>query len=285
MAAAHASDYDRAVSELGTERRSGAFELFERAPEGRAAEKRVLLLPGGFCTALSYIDLVAEPALKEAGITTLAANPPGFAANAPPTGFTHSTTAYAELVEGLAESEGLDLLVGHSLCANVLIEVAARGIHAGPVVLLGPCLRYRNEYRGVRLLRRLEIFPPLARRAYASMSKDLHRSMAGLIRPDRLDLIADDMQRTPPEQNRAVINGYFDHIKQYGTLANRLADATGEVHYVRGDAESVGFDREDVVKIVAQENVVTHTIENSDHFTMLDNPSAVAELIVGAAGS
>jgi pimeloyl-ACP methyl ester carboxylesterase len=104
--------------------------------------------------------------------------------------------------------------------------------------------------------------------------------MAGLIRPDRLDMIVTDMQRTPPEQNRAVINGYFDHIDNYGTLAKRLADATGEVHYVRGDAESVGFDRDDIRRIVAQENIETHTIENSDHFTMLDNPTAVAQLIV-----
>ena len=198
----------------------------------------MLLLPGGFCTALSYIDFVVKLSIAPAGITTLAANPPGFATNPPPDGFTHSTTEYAELIEELAETERLDLLVGHSLSANILIEVAARGNYTGPVVLLGPCLRVRNEYRGVRILRKLEHHPPLARRAYRSMSKDFHRSMAGLIRPDRLDLITEDMKRTPPEQNRAVINGYFDHLEQYGTLANRLADATTEIHYVRGDAES-----------------------------------------------
>jgi pimeloyl-ACP methyl ester carboxylesterase len=239
-----------------------------------------LLLPGGFCTALQFIDLVAEPALSDANITTLAVNPPGFATNTPPDGFTYSTIEYAELVEELAESESLDLLVGHSLNANVLIEVAARGNYTGPVVLLGPCLRFKNEYRGVRVLRRLELIPPLARRAYKATSEGFHDSMAGLIRPDRLDLIVTDMQRTPPEQNRAVINGYFDHIDKYGTLARRLADATREIHYVRGDAESVGFDRDDIRRIVAQENIETHTIENSDHFTMLDNPTAVAQLIV-----
>lgn len=278
MAAANAessSAYDSAVSELGKERQSGAFQLFERG----SGEKRVLLLPGGFCTARSYIDVV-EP-LEAAGLTVLAANPPGFATNQPPPGFTYATTEYAELIEELAEVEQLDLLVGHSLSANILIEVAARGNYTGPVVLLGPCLRVKNEYRGVRVLRRLEFAPPLARRAYRSMSADFHRSMAGLIRPDRLDLIVNDMQRTPPEQNRAVINGYFDHLEKYGTLAARLADATGEIHYVRGDAESVGFDRDDIRRIVAQENIETHTIENSDHFTMLDNPAAVVELIAG----
>jgi pimeloyl-ACP methyl ester carboxylesterase len=273
--------YDRRVSELGTERRSGDFELFERG----SGDTRVLLLPGGFCTALSYIDLVAEPALAEAGITTLAANPPGFATNAAPEGFTYATTAYAELIEELAIAERLDVLVGHSLSANILIEVAARGNYGGPVVLLGPCLRVKNEYRGLRILRKLEIAPPLARRGYRSMSKDFHRSMAGIIRPDRLDLIATDMHRTPPEANRAVINGYFDHVEQYGTLAKRLADATGEVHYVRGDAESIGFDREDRAAVVAQDNVTTNTIANADHFTMLDNPSAVADLICAVASN
>lgn len=171
------------------------------------------------------------------------------------------------------------MLVGHSLSANILIEVAARGNFNGPVVLLGPCLRYRNEYRGVRLLRRLEAIPPLARRAYRATSKGFDRSMKGLIRPERLELITADMQKTPPEQNRAVINGYFDHLELFGTLAKRLADAKGEVHFVRGDAESIGFDQEDVQLIVAQENVTTHTISNSDHMTMLDNPREVGELI------
>jgi pimeloyl-ACP methyl ester carboxylesterase len=263
------------MPELGTQRQAGAFEVFERG----SGDTRVLLLPGGFCTALSYIDLVGEVS----GMTTLAVNPPGFATNAPPEGFGYTTTEYAELVEELAVSEDLDLLVGHSLSANILIEVAARGNYTGPVVLLGPCLRVRNEYRGVRILRRLELIPPLAARAYVSMSKDFHRSMAGLIKPDRLDLIVADMQRTPPEQNRHVINGYFDHLKKYGTLARRLADAKGEIHYVRGDAESVGFDREDIAKVVAQENIETHAIENSDHFTMLDNPKAVAGVIAQAA--
>jgi pimeloyl-ACP methyl ester carboxylesterase len=241
----------------------------------------VLLLPGGFCTALSYIDLVD---LLGSAHTTLAANPPGFRTNAPPDEFTYSTTEYAELIEQLAIDEKLDLLVGHSLSANILIEVAARENYAGPVVLLGPCLRVKNEYRGVRVLRRLERVPPLARRAYKSTSESFHESMAGLIRPERLDLIVTDMQLTPPEQNRAVINGYFEHLEKYGTLANRLADAKGEIHYVRGDAESVGFDRDDIRRIVDQENIETHTIENADHFTMLDSPKAVAELIARVLG-
>lgn len=269
------------MDDLGTARQSGPWQLFERG----SGAGRVLLLPGGFCTALSYIDLVAEPALAGAGVTTLAANPPGFATNLPPGGFTYATTEYAELIEALIGAENLTALVGHSLSANILIEVAARGNVDLPIVLLDPCLRYRNEYRGVRLLRRAELIPPLVRRLYAATSKGYERSMRGLIKPERLDLIVKDMQTTPPEQNRAVINGYFDHLKQYGSLAKRLADATGEIHYVRGDAESIGFDRADVELVVAQENVTTHTITNSDHFTMLDNPPEVAALIATVAGS
>lgn len=262
------------LPELGERRISGAFELFERG----SGNNRVLLLPGGFCTAMTYVDLVAEID----GVTTLAANPPGFAENAPPAGFTYATTEYAELIERLAGAERIDLLAGHSLSANILIEVAARNNFTGPIVLLDPCLRFRNEYRSVRLLRRLERVPPLAKRAYAATTKSFPETMKGLIRPERLDQIVTDMQKTPPEQNRAVINGYFDHLEQYGTLAARLADARGEIHYVRGDAESIGFDREDIQKIVAQENVTTHAVTNSDHFTMLDNPKEVSEILVAA---
>ncbi len=269
------------MQQVGTERRAGPWQLYEQG----SGDNRVLLLPGGFCTALTYIDLIAEPALTAANITTVAANPPGFADNAPPPGFGHTTTEYAELIEELAESERLSVLAGHSLSANILIEVAARGNVDLPIVLLDPCLRRRNEYRGVRVLRRAEVIPPLARRLYRSTSREFGRSMRGLIRPERLDMIVADMQKTPPEENRAVINGYFDHLAKYDTLADRLADAKGEIHFVRGDAESIGFDRADVEKIVAQANVQTHTITGSDHFTMLDNPKEVAELLAEVASN
>ena len=272
------------MSYLGERSQLGDWQVFVRGPEPAAERARVLLLPGGFCTALTYVDLVAEPALAEAGITTFTANPPGFADNAPPEGFGHSTSEYAESIERLAADQRLDVLVGHSLTANVLIELAARGNYGGPVVLLGPCLRQRNEYRGVRLLRRLEAIGPLAALAYASTGKHFHRTMQGLVRPERLDEIVADMEKTPPEQNRAVINGYFDHLARYGTLAARLADASGEIHYVRGDAESVGFDREDRRRIVDQENVETHTITGADHMMMIDNPAEVAQLICRVTG-
>lgn len=268
---------------LGNQSQIGAWEIFRRGP--RDSGRRVLLLPGGFCTALTYVDVIAQPAIAGAEIETWAANPPGFAENAPPAGFTYSTDEYAELVEELAGDEGLAVLAGHSLSANILIEVAARGNFEGPIILLDPCLRYRNEYRGVRVLRRLEKIPPLARRGYASAAKNYRRTMKGLVPPERLELIVSDMERTPPEQNRAVINGYFDHIAKWDTLARRLADASGEIHFVRGDAESIGFDRTDIAKIVAQSNVVTHTITNSDHMTMLDNPREVAELMAEVAAA
>ncbi|MFT4049631.1 MAG: alpha/beta hydrolase [Solirubrobacterales bacterium] len=263
------------MTELGDETRLGQWQIFRRRPEGEA--QRVLLLPGGFCTAMTFVDLVADPAL--AGIETWAANPPGFGANVAPEGFGFATTDYAESIEKLAAEQGVDVLVGHSLSANILIEVAARGAFTGPIVLLDPCLRYRNEYRGVRLLRRMELIPPLAAWGYRSAAKNYRKTMAGLVPPGRLDLIVSDMEMTPPEQNRSVIGGYFDHLEKWGTLADRLADATGEIHFVRGDAESIGFDREDVEKVVAQDNIITHTITNSDHMTMLDSPREVAELV------
>jgi pimeloyl-ACP methyl ester carboxylesterase len=273
------------MEELGELVQLGSFQVFRRGPVGDEAARRVLLLPGGFCTALSYIDVVREQVLADAKITTYAANPPGFRDNPPPPGFTHSTTEYAELIEQLAHTEQIDLLVGHSLSANILIELAARGEYDGPIILLGPCLRQRNEYRGVRLLRRLEFFEPLARRAYASTSRNFRRTMAGLVRPERLELIVGDMELTPSEQNRAVINGYFDQLEEHGTLAKLLARAGGEIHFVRGDAESIGFDRADRQSVVAQQNVTTHTITGSDHMMMLDNPAEVAALIAAVAAS
>lgn len=246
----------------------------------REERARVLLLPGGFCTALSYVDLIEQPQLIDGGVTTLAVNPPGFGGNPIPPGFECSTSEYAALTEAFASQQGIDLIVGHSMFGNILIEVAARGEHTGPLMLLGPCLRFQDELRGVQKLRRLDVNDAhFATTAWKLANRGLKGTMRGLVPKDRLKLVADDMKRNPFEANRKVINGYFDHLAEWGTLANRLEGTTNDVYYVRGDRERIGFNDEDRERISAMPNVKLCTVADADHFTMLDNPAAVATLI------
>jgi pimeloyl-ACP methyl ester carboxylesterase len=89
------------------------WEIVESGPAG--AEQTVLLLPGGMCSARSYAEVMAEPALARTRL--LAVTMPGHAGAPPPEDF--SAESYARITAELAKSAGVDLVVGFSMGAWV----------------------------------------------------------------------------------------------------------------------------------------------------------------------
>ena len=81
------------------------------------AAHSVLLLPGALCTAVFYDDLLAEPDIRDASVRFVATTLPGFGATTPPADL--SIESYARLASRLASDLGCDVVVGHSLGANV----------------------------------------------------------------------------------------------------------------------------------------------------------------------
>src|SRR5438128_11949832 len=107
------------------------WELREAGPP--EAEHTVRLLPGGMCSAGSYAEVMAEPAL--AGMRLVAATLPGHAGAPPPDDY--SIENYARLTAELAREIGADVVVGFSMGASVALEMVASGDFAGPGVLTG----------------------------------------------------------------------------------------------------------------------------------------------------
>jgi pimeloyl-ACP methyl ester carboxylesterase len=89
------------------------WEIVDSGPAG--AEQTVLLLPGGMCSARSYAEVMAEPALARTRL--LAVTMPGHAGAPPPEDF--SAESYARITAELAKSAGVDLVVGFSMGAWV----------------------------------------------------------------------------------------------------------------------------------------------------------------------
>src|SRR5438093_7054594 len=115
------------------ENRNG-WDLHMSAPAD--ADQTVLLLPGGMCTAAFFDDLVKEPRLSGASIRFVAATVPGFGATRPlgdPT-MENVVSAAAKLATDL----GCNAVVGHSVGANIALEMAATGEFSGVVGLLEP---------------------------------------------------------------------------------------------------------------------------------------------------
>jgi pimeloyl-ACP methyl ester carboxylesterase len=124
---------------MGTE-----WEMVQSDPAG--AEQTVLLLPGGMCSARSYAEVMAEPALARTRL--LAVTMPGHAGAPPPRDF--STESYARITAELAQSAGVDVVVGFSMGAMVAYEMVVSGAFTGPVVLLGASLSEADEPRFYR---------------------------------------------------------------------------------------------------------------------------------------
>jgi pimeloyl-ACP methyl ester carboxylesterase len=246
----------------------------------QAARSRILLLPGVFCTHRFYEPLMDEAVLSEANVLTVAADPPGFAGLPAPAGFGYSVEEYAELVEGVAATDSLDLVVGHSYFANVAIEVASRGAYGGPVMLLSPCLRSINEERDLRQLDRVSRVPVLGAIAWLAVYPTLKGSMKGRLPAARLDELVAEMKRNPRSANRQLLGRYFDHLESRGNLSEQIAPATSSVWLVRGDQDEIGFDDEDRERLDQAPNVELKEIPGARHFSMLDAPNAVASLIV-----
>src|SRR3954466_1185930 len=93
------------------------WDLREAGPSD--AEHSVLLLPGGSCSAGSYAEVMAEPALGEMRLGGAAL--PGNAGAPPPDDY--SVENYARLTAELASDVGADVVVGFSNGGNVAIEM------------------------------------------------------------------------------------------------------------------------------------------------------------------
>jgi pimeloyl-ACP methyl ester carboxylesterase len=125
------------------------LEVVESGPVDAA--KKVLLLPGGMCSARSFAEVMAEPVLADTRL--IAITLPGHAGAPPPADF--STESYARLAAEYAKGAGVDVVVCFSMGAMVTYEMVVSGSFVGPVVLLGASLSAADEPAFFRAIIRL----------------------------------------------------------------------------------------------------------------------------------
>ena len=116
-----------------------AWETVEWGPAN--AERTVLLLPGGMCSARSYLEVAQQPSLS--GLRLVAATMPGMAGAPSPDDYSHE--AYGQVTAELAVETGADVVVGFSMGANAALEIAEKKLFTGPTVLLGISLSLPDE--------------------------------------------------------------------------------------------------------------------------------------------
>lgn len=206
------------------------WQLFEAGP--REAQRTVLLLPGGMCSARSWLEVMQQPALSR--LRLVAATLPG-QAGAPPLDDS-SVGAYGRTAAELVERTGADVVVGFSMGANVALEMVEHKLFAGPTVLLGVSLSAPDEsalfLTVVRVSRLLGTAPlALAMRAAGSMVKSIPVSK------QRQAELAADFRRTSP---RDVLPGLHEYLawlrsgEDHAAMLCRSGVPTWVVHAEKG---------------------------------------------------
>jgi pimeloyl-ACP methyl ester carboxylesterase len=244
------------------------------------ARYRMLLLPGLFCTAAFYAEMLADPLLGKAGVAAIAADPPGFAGRPVPDHFDYAIATYAGLVEDLAAAESIDLIVGHSLSANIGIEIAARHRFQDQLLLLSPSLSEPDEEKDTRSLNDASRTPVVRTLVWMGINRMLRRGMRDRLPVARRDELLGQMQLNPRAASRAQLIACFDHIAAYGGLAERLAGTQSTVWVARGDRDEVAITDTERRILERAPNVELRTIPDAAHFSITDNPREVNRLAV-----
>jgi len=249
------------------------WQLFESGPAD--AERTVLLLPGGMCSARSYLDLMQEPGLS--GLRLVAATMPGHAGAPSPDDY--SLEAYGRMTADLVAEKRADVVVGFSMGANVALEMVEKKLFSGPTVLLGISLSLPDEsamfVNVIRLSKFLGTAPlSLMKKAAASMVKKVP------LPPERQAELAANFGRMNTEDMRLSLGEYLKWLKTGEDHAAMLCQSgvpTWVVHAEKGgdggltDGERRTLEACPTVKVV--------TIPGKPFFLPVEVPEQVAAVI------
>src|SRR4051794_13962734 len=164
------------------------WQLRESGPP--AAERTVLLLPGGMCSSGSYAEVMAQPALAQTRL--IAATLPGQAGAPSPDDY--GVENYARSVTELAAAVGADAVVGVSMGAVVAAEMVMAGTYSGPVVLLSLSLSPRDEPAFFRaIIRSTRVLGNLPMRVLAAGAGSMVKRIPAA--PERQSQLREDFRK------------------------------------------------------------------------------------------
>jgi len=254
------------------------WELREAGPPNGA--HTVLLLPGGLCSAGSYAEVMAEPALT--GVHLVAATLPGHAGAPPPDDY--SIENYARLTSELATDIGADVVVGFSMGATVALEMVAARDFTAPVVLLGISLSSKDESAFFRAVARLGgvlggLPSAVLAKGAASMVKRIPVSA------ERQAELRADFAKNVPQHMRRALDEYVRYLHRHERPAERLCQAgvpTWIVHAEKGDGGLTDDERR-ALEMCPHAHLLT--IPGSVFFLPNEVPERIAQVILEAVAA
>jgi pimeloyl-ACP methyl ester carboxylesterase len=257
------------------------WDFHEAGPKN--ADRTVLLLPGGACSAGFFDTVLAAANHRDPSIRLVAVTLPGFAGVG--TRAEASFDNHVRISTELARDLGADVVVGHSHGGNVALEMAATGAFKGPVVLLSPSFSREDEYKVLAVFDRLARIPGMGRLVWSIAIKGLASELKKILPPESQEHLYADMRKNDPLANRALVRSYFAYLDRSGPLVPRLCNSGVPAWVVRGDRDQIGLTDEERRGLEACSTIRMVTVENATHMLLTEQPQAVAEVILEAVAA
>jgi pimeloyl-ACP methyl ester carboxylesterase len=190
---------------------------------------------------------------------------------------------YTRLAGRLATDLDCDLVVGHSVGANIAIEMAASGEFSGRLLLLSPTFSRKDESIFPRALDRLSsVFGHLP---YAAMLKIIGPAMKNSLPPDRYEALVAELKKNDSRFVRRHTRHLLEYLDLHGSLVSRLCDAGVTACVVFGEHDDTGLTDEERRGLEECPLTTLITIPGAGHFTMNQEPGRVAELLLETASA
>ena len=251
------------------------WEVVESGPAD--AHRTVLLLPGGMCSARSYAEVMAEPAL--AGVRLVAVTMPGHAGAPAPQDF--RCEAYARITAELARDLGVDVVVGFSMGATVAYEMVVSGAFGGPVVLLGVSLSAPDEPGFFRAIIRLGSILGTLPFAVLKLGAGAMVKQAALPSDRRAELRA-DFARNNTKDMRRGLQAYLQWLRRDDDPARRLCEAGVSAWVLHAEKGDGGLTEHERSVLVACRRVHVVTLPGQVFFLPNEAPERIGDVIVEA---
>jgi len=238
------------------------------------AEHTVLLLPGGMCSAGSYAEVMAQPALARTRL--VAATLPGQAGAPSPDDY--SVENYARHVTELATKVGADAVVGFSMGAVVAVEMVTSGGFTGPVVLLGVSLSPKDEPAFFRaMIRSTSVLGSLPMRVLAAGAGSMVKRIPASA--ERRAELREDFRRNRPRDMRLGLHAYLRWLHGHEGRAERLCARRVPMWIVHAEKGDGGLTDDERRTLEACPHAHVLTVPGAVFFLPNEIPERIAEII------
>ena len=242
----------------------------------KESERTALFLPGALASHVFIEDVAAAPELET--VRLVATTLPGYAGTPAPAD--DRVEAYASQAGKLAATVGADIVVGHSLGANVAIEMAAARDFSGPLVLISPSFSREDESIVPRALDKLSRV--LGHLPYSLVLKLIGGMLKGGVPENRQAALTAELKKNDPRSLRRLTHSVMRYYDSHGNLAPRLCDSGSRAWVVFGEKDDVKLQAEERRQLEACPQVTLVTIEGTGHFSLNTHPDRIAELMLDA---